>query len=38
MPVHDWTRVEVPLEATYATAYSFVPKRWQRVLEDAPAD
>ncbi len=28
--------VNVALEATYQTAYSFVPQRWRRVLEGSP--
>jgi uncharacterized protein DUF4058 len=28
--------IDVPLEATYATAYADVPRRWQRVLETPP--
>jgi hypothetical protein len=29
--------VNVPLEATYRAAYRGVPRKWQRVLEEAPA-
>jgi hypothetical protein len=29
--------VKVPLEATYQTAYSVMPRRWQRVLEGTAA-
>ena len=28
--------IDVPLEATYGTAYADVPRRWQRVLEAPP--
>jgi hypothetical protein len=29
------SHVQVPLEATYQTAFAFMPRRWQRVLEAA---